>query len=236
MCRRKLTKGKRRREEISRLIKKLYESYAADKIPENHFSELLTGYDAEQKNLDTELERLQAEIDRYNTDSVRADRFLELVKRHTEFTELTPTLLNEFVEKAKDADGFVFATPVYFAHPSGRIFDFLDRAFYSSNGYENFKFKPGAAVAIARRGGTTASLDALNKYFGIAQMPTAGSTYWNMVHGLTAEDAPKDEEGMQTMRNLAKNMIWMMRCFEAGKKAGVPYPDTEKQFCTNFIR
>ena len=97
--RRKLTKGKRRREEISRLIKKLYESYAADKIPENHFSELLTGYDSEQKNLDAELERLQAEIDRYNTDSVRADRFLELVKRHTEFTELTPTLLNEFVEK-----------------------------------------------------------------------------------------------------------------------------------------
>ena len=97
--RRKLTKGKRRREEISRLIKKLYESYAADKIPENHFSELLTGYDAEQKNLDAELERLQAEIDRYNTDSVRADRFLELVKRHTEFSELTPTLLNEFVEK-----------------------------------------------------------------------------------------------------------------------------------------
>ncbi len=97
--RRKLTKGKRRREEISRLIKKLYESYAADKIPENHFSELLTGYDAEQKNLDAELEQLQAEIDRYNTDSVRADRFLELVKRHTEFTELTPTLLNEFVEK-----------------------------------------------------------------------------------------------------------------------------------------
>ncbi len=95
----KLTKGKRRREEISRLIKKLYESYAADKIPENHFSELLAGYDAEQKSLDAELERLQAEIDRYNTDSVRADRFLELVKRHTEFTELTPTLLNEFVEK-----------------------------------------------------------------------------------------------------------------------------------------
>ena len=119
--------------------------------------------------------------------------------------------VNEFVEKAKDADGFVFATPVYFAHPSGRIFDFLDRAFYSSNGYENFKFKPGAAVAIARRGGTTASLDALNKYFGIAQMPTAGSTYWNMVHGLTAEDAPKDEEGMQTMRNLAKNMICRSR-------------------------
>ena len=97
--RRKLTKSKHRREEIGRLIKKLYESYAADKIPENHFSELLSGYDTEQKNLDTEIEKLQSEIDRYNTDSVRADRFLELVKRHTEFTELTPTLLNEFVEK-----------------------------------------------------------------------------------------------------------------------------------------
>lgn len=97
--RRKLTKSRRRREETSRLIKKLYESYAAGKIPENHFSELLAGYDAEQKNLDGAIEKLQSEIDRYNTDSVRADRFLELVKRHTEFSELTPTLLNEFVEK-----------------------------------------------------------------------------------------------------------------------------------------
>lgn len=97
--RRKLTKSRRRREETSRLIKKLYESYAAGKIPENHFSELLAGYDAEQKDLDGAIEKLQSEIDRYNTDSVRADRFLELVKRHTEFSELTPTLLNEFVEK-----------------------------------------------------------------------------------------------------------------------------------------
>ena len=97
--RRKLTRSKRRHEEISHLIKKLYESYAADKIPENHFSELLSGYDTEQKNLEAEIERLQSEIDRYNTDSVRADRFLELVKRHTEFPELTPTILNEFVEK-----------------------------------------------------------------------------------------------------------------------------------------
>lgn len=88
--------------------------------------------------------------------------------------------VNEFVEKARHADGFVFATPVYFAHPSGRIFDFLDRAFYSNGKdeiYDAFKFKPGAAVAVARRGGTTAALDALNKYFGIAQMPIAGSTY-----------------------------------------------------------
>lgn len=97
--------------------------------------------------------------------------------------------VNEFVEKAKTADGFVFATPVYFAHPSGRIYDFLDRVFYSAGGYDAFKFKPGAAVAVARRGGTTAALDGINKYFGIAQMPVAGSTYWNMVHGLYGEEA-----------------------------------------------
>ena len=115
--------------------------------------------------------------------------------------------VNEFVEKARDADGFVFATPVYFAHPSGRIFSFLDRAFYSNGSYEAFRFKPGAAIAVARRGGTTAALDALNKYFGIAQM-----------------------------RNLARNMAWMMRCFAEGKKHGIPYPQTETNACTNFIK
>lgn len=147
--------------------------------------------------------------------------------------------VNEFVEKAEKADGFVFATPVYFAHPSGRIFSFLDRAFYSNGKnevYEAFQFKPSASVAVARRGGTTVALDALNKYFGIAQMPIAGSTYWNMVHGLYADEAHKDEEGMQTMRNLAKNMVWMMRCFSEGRKNGIPYPQTETTACTNFIK
>ena len=134
------------------------------------------------------------------------------------------------------ADGFVFATPVYFAHPSGRIYDFLDRVFYSAGGYDAFKFKPGAAVAVARRGGTTAALDGINKYFGIAQMPVAGSTYWNMVHGLYGEEASQDEEGMQTMRNLARNMIWMMRCFKLGRESGILYPETETNACTNFIK
>ena len=97
--RKKLAKSKRRREEISGLVKKLYEAYAADKIPENHFSDLLTGYDTEQAALDTEIAELQTLIDTYNTDSVRADKFIELVKRHTEFTELSAALLNEFVEK-----------------------------------------------------------------------------------------------------------------------------------------
>lgn len=142
--------------------------------------------------------------------------------------------VNEFVEKARKADGFVFATPVYYAHPSGRIFDFLDRVFFSAS--DAFAFKPGAAVAVARRGGTTAALDAINKYFGISQMPIAGSTYWNNVHGRSGADAELDEEGMQTMRNLARNMTWMMRCFEMGKKNGIEYPETEHEAITNFIR
>ena len=89
--------------------------------------------------------------------------------------------VNEFIAKAKEADGFVFGTPVYYAHPSGRILSFLDRAFYA--GGAAFRFKPGASVAVARRGGSSASFDCLNKYFGIAQMPVVGSTYWHMVYG-----------------------------------------------------
>ena len=93
----------------------------------------------------------------------------------------TDDQVNEFIAKAKEADGFVFGTPVYYAHPSGRILSFLDRVFYSSG--RAFAFKPGASVAVARRGGTSASFDVLNKYFGISQMPVAGSTYWNLAHG-----------------------------------------------------
>lgn len=146
--------------------------------------------------------------------------------------------VNDFLEKAKQADGFVFASPVYFAHPSGRIFSFLDRAFFSAgaDGYQAFRFKPGAAVTVARRAGTTATLDALNKYFGIAQMPVAGSTYWNMVHGMVAEEADQDKEGLQTLRNLARNMIWLMQSFELAKKNGLPYPETENAVMTNFVR
>ena len=142
--------------------------------------------------------------------------------------------VNEFVEKAKEADGFVFGTPVYYAHPSGRILSFLDRVFYS--GGSAFRFKPGMAVASARRGGTTASLDAINKYFGISQMMTVGSTYWNMVHGNRPEEVLQDLEGLQTMRNAAKCMAWMLKCIEAGKSQGIGLPDTKKEVSTNFIR
>ena len=142
--------------------------------------------------------------------------------------------VNEFTAKAKEAAGFVFGTPVYYAHPSGRIMAFLDRAFYSSGA--SFVFKPGASVAVARRGGTTASFDAMNKYFGICQMPVVGSTYWNQVHGAVPGEAEEDAEGLQTMRNLARNMAWMLKCFEAGKAAGVALPQTERDYKTNFIR
>ncbi len=142
--------------------------------------------------------------------------------------------VNEFIAKAKEADGFVFGTPVYYAHPSGRVLSFLDRVFYSSG--RTFAFKPGAAIAVARRGGNSASFDVLNKYFGISQMPIAGSTYWNMTHGGAPGEAALDAEGMQTMRNLARNLAWMMKCFEEGKKAGVKLPQTERGHWTNFIR
>ena len=142
--------------------------------------------------------------------------------------------VNEFIAKAKDADGFVFGTPVYYAHPSGRIQSFLDRVFYSSGRF--FAFKPGACVAVARRGGCSASFDVMNKYFGISQMPIAGSTYWNMIHGRTPGEAAQDAEGLQTMRNLAKNLAWMMKCFEAGKEKGITLPETERAHMTNFIR
>lgn len=147
--------------------------------------------------------------------------------------------VNEFVQKAYEADGFIFGTPVYFAHPSGRILSFLDRAFYSNGKdelYEAFAYKPAAGVASARRGGTTAAIDALNKHFGIAQMPTVGSTYWNMVHGQKPQEVVKDLEGMQTMRNIGRNMAWMIKCFASGKENGIALPATETVYATNFIR
>ena len=143
-------------------------------------------------------------------------------------------IVNEFVEKAKVADGFVFGSPVYFAHPSGRLLAFMDRAFYSGGGA--FAFKPVAAVLSARRAGTTASFDVRNKYFTICSMPVVSSTYWNMVHGNTPEEVRQDAEGMQTMRNLARNLLWMVQCIQAGKAAGLQPPQAESEARTNFIR
>ena len=143
-------------------------------------------------------------------------------------------IVNRIIEKAREADGFVFGTPVYYAHPSGRILSILDRVFYA--GKNTFVYKPAAAIASARRAGTTASLDVLQKYFTISQMPVVSSTYWTMVHGKEPEDVLKDAEGLQTMRNLASNMAWMLRCIEAGKAMGIQPPQAESGARTNFIR
>ncbi|WMJ22554.1 flavodoxin family protein [Paludicola sp. MB14-C6] len=143
-------------------------------------------------------------------------------------------IVNEIIAKAAEADGFVFGTPVYYAHPSGRILSILDRVFYA--GGKVFAHKPGMAIASARRAGTTASIDVLNKYMTIAQMPVVSSTYWNMVHGSTPEDVKKDEEGLQTMRNLGRNMAWLLKCIEIGKQNGIQPPKIERTFRTNFIR
>lgn len=142
--------------------------------------------------------------------------------------------VNAFIQKAKEADGFVFGSPVYYAHLSGRLLSFMDRAFFA--GKKNFAYKPAAAVVSARRAGTTGSVDVITKHFTVSNMPVVSSNYWNMVHGSKPEDVRQDLEGMQTMRNLGLNMAWMLKCIEAGKKAGVPLPVAEEKIWTNFIR
>jgi multimeric flavodoxin WrbA len=141
--------------------------------------------------------------------------------------------VNDFVEKARSADGFVFGSPVYYAHPSARLLAFLDRAFYS--GGSAFTFKPAAAVLSARRAGTTASFDVINKYFTINAMPVVSSTYWNHVYGAQPEEVYEDEEGLMTMYNIGVNMAWMLKCFKLGEENGIPHPQNEKRH-TNFTR
>ena len=143
-------------------------------------------------------------------------------------------VVNEFTAKAKEADGFIFGSPVHYAGASGAITSFMDRAFYSAK--SAFRYKPASAIISARRAGTTATYDQLNKYFGITEMPIISSRYWNMVHGSTPEDVLKDEEGMQVMRILGRNMAYYLKCIEAGKEKGIEMPKQEEIRMTNFIR
>ena len=143
-------------------------------------------------------------------------------------------IVNEIIEKAKTADGFIFGSPVYYAHPSGRILSLMDRLFYA--GARHFAFKPAAAIVSARRAGTTASIDAITKHFTINQMPVVSSNYWNMVHGNSPDDVKQDLEGLQIMRVLGENMAWLLKCIETGKNTGINPPQTEKKIWTNFIR
>ncbi|MDU9375897.1 2-amino-4-deoxychorismate dehydrogenase [Methanocorpusculaceae archaeon Sp1] len=141
--------------------------------------------------------------------------------------------VNEVAARLDEFDAIVVGSPVYYAGPSGQLTAFLDRLFFSTGG--KMAGKLGASVVSCRRGGASAAFDRLNKYFTISNMPIVSSQYWNQVHGFTPEDVRKDAEGLQTMRTLAENMAWLLRCIEAGRKAGVPGPVYEEHLMTNFI-
>lgn len=143
-------------------------------------------------------------------------------------------LVNETAAKLDQFDGIVVGSPVYYASPNGTLLSFLDRLFYST-GHIDKRMKVGASVVCARRGGCTAAMDVLNKYFTISSMPVASSTYWNQIHGGKPGDAQQDLEGIRTMRNLAKNMVFLMNAI-AAEKAQQGLPEPEPKVFTNFIR
>ena len=141
--------------------------------------------------------------------------------------------VNRAIERMQQADGLVVGSPVYYASANGSVVILLDRMFYANGGFPG---KPAAAVVSARRAGTTASLDELNKYFTICGMPVVSSGYWNMIHGNNPDEAAQDAEGLQIMRNLGRNMAWLLRCIQAGRENGVKFPKQERDYRTNFIR
>lgn len=147
--------------------------------------------------------------------------------------------VNEFRTLAEEADGFVFGAPVHYAHAASSLMGFMDRLFYSNgkaSASDVLSFKPAAAIASARRAGTTAALDDMQKFFTISNMPIVSSRYWNMVHGCTPEEVEQDQEGLWTMRQLGRNMAWLLKSLEAGREAGIGLPDREVGSFTSFIR
>jgi multimeric flavodoxin WrbA len=140
---------------------------------------------------------------------------------------------NRFLERMERSDALVIGSPVYYAAPNGELLALLNRAFFAG---KCFAHKPAAAVVVARRAGTTAALDVLNKYFTIKEMPVVSSQYWNMAHGDRPEDIVQDREGLQIMRTLARNMAWLLSCLEAGRLAGITPPERENWERTDFIR
>ncbi|MDE6300867.1 MAG: flavodoxin family protein [Muribaculaceae bacterium] len=142
-------------------------------------------------------------------------------------------LVNETAPQFAEADGMVVGSPVYYAGANGQLLAFLDRLFYSTSGLFDKTMKVGASVISSRRAGSTSAFDEINKYFTICSMPVVSSTYWNEVHGFTAQDVESDLEGLQTMRNLGRNMAFLLRGIElARKESGVPAQ--ERAYFTNF--
>ena len=142
-------------------------------------------------------------------------------------------IVNEAAKKFEECDGLVIGSPVYYASANGTLISFLDRLFYSSS--FNKTMKVGAAIAVARRGGTSATFDELNKYFTICGMPVASGQYWNSVHGRLPGEAEQDEEGMQNMRTIAENMSFLIKSIALGKDT-FGLPEKEKKIATNYIR
>lgn len=151
------------------------------------------------------------------------------VKRGDRRCIFNDDVVNTLIDKAKAADGLVVGSPVFFAGANGALLAVLDRMFYAAS--SALRFKPAAAVASARRAGTTPTLDQINKYFQISCMPVVSSNYWPMVHGRSVDDVLKDEEGLQIMRVLGRNMAWLLRA-----TSSVPAPEVEPKIMTNFIR
>lgn len=142
--------------------------------------------------------------------------------------------VNTLAETLIQADGLVFGSPVFYAGISGQLKCFMDRLFYSRGA--QLSGKPAAAVVSARRGGCVSAFDDINRFFTINRMPVVSSQYWNQVHGNTPDEVRKDEEGLQILRTLARNMAWLLKNLEAGRQAGVPEPEREAPLRTNFIR
>lgn len=142
-------------------------------------------------------------------------------------------IVNVIIDKIEQADGLIVGSPVYYASLNGTLKAILDRVFF---GKKNFAFKPAAAVAVARRAGTTATLDIINKYFMISNMPVVSSQYWNMVFGSNGTQAEEDFEGLQTMRTLGKNISWLIKCIKLGKDNGIDLPKIEEKVKTNFVK
>ncbi|MDR2401411.1 MAG: flavodoxin family protein [Deferribacteraceae bacterium] len=142
--------------------------------------------------------------------------------------------VNVFLSRVETVDGIVVGSPVHFASATGMLTAFLDRSFYLKTKF--FADKPAAAIVVCRRGGATSTFEQINKYFAISNMPVVSSQYWNMVHGNTPEEINEDPEGLQTLRTLGVNMAWLLKCIEAGKRAGFSSPQREEAIKTNFVR
>ena len=173
-------------------------------------------------------DKIETEIVQLGSDAIRDCIGCRTCAKNNNKCVFNDDIVNEIIEKAKTCDGFIFGSPVYYAHPSGRLLSVLDRVFYAGSKF--LAYKPGAAVVSARRAGTTAAIDVINKYFTINNMPVVSSQYWNMVHGSKPEDVEKDLEGLQTMRIIAKNMIWLLNAIKDG------HPELEIKTVTSFIR